>query len=609
MVCRFKFFYIGFFVFCSNLLFSMVPKDFHSFARPEEAIIKHLDLDIEVDFSRKIIHGKATIHISFSEGISEIWLDTKNLEIQKVQLDNGENADFKLLEEKQFLGTPLRISFIKGTKFIVITYTTSPQAAALQWLNPEQTEGKKYPFLFTQGQAILSRTWLPIQDSPGIRFSWSASVKVPRGYMALMSGTNPQKINPDGIYHFRMEKPVPAYLIALASGNIVFNQLGLRTGVYAEPEMIEKASFELVDTEEMLRTAEKLYGPYQWGRYDLIILPPSFPFGGMENPMLTFATPTIIAGDRSLTSLVAHELAHSWSGNLVTNSTWNDFWLNEGFTVYFERRIMEAIYGRDYSDMLSELGYQDLQKTLAELGHDSPDTKLKLNLENRDPDDGMNDIAYEKGYFFLKSIEILVGRSVFDKFLKSYFAEFGFRGIDTERFIEYLRNTLGREFNDDFQAENWIYKPGIPQNCPIPQSRHFDRIDQVRQDFLNGKDFIKDKNWTTHEWLYFIRKLPENISLESLKKLDEICHFSQSGNSEIQAAWFEKIIPTDYAGADIFIEKFLCRVGRRKFVLPLYKSMLKSQRHALRAVDIYKRARSGYHAVTAQSVDLLFKNK
>ena len=317
--------------------------DKHTYAKPD-ALITHLDWDATVDFGNKTITGIASFNIRTSQEASEIVLDTKDLDVSKVTVDGSQDpVQYSLGDPHQHMGQALRIPITPQTQTIQVYYQTRQGAEALQWLEPVQTAGKTHPFLFTQSQAILARSWIPIQDSPGIRFTYSAKVKVPSDLLALMSAENPTEMNQTGEYTFQMNQPIPAYLMALAVGNVTFSPVGERTGVYAEPSEIEGAVYEFGEMEDMLIAAEGLYGPYKWERYDLIILPPSFPFGGMENPRLTFATPTIIAGDRSLTSLVAHELAHSWSGNLVTNKTWNDFWLNEGFTSYFENRIMEAV--------------------------------------------------------------------------------------------------------------------------------------------------------------------------------------------------------------------------------------------------------------------------
>ncbi|MDX1583960.1 MAG: M1 family aminopeptidase/hydrolase, partial [Thermoanaerobaculia bacterium] len=416
--------------------------DPHSYSNPDEVVVRHLSLDLDVDFDRKVLDGLAELRIENLGESDRIVLDTRDLDILGVKLDDGTETEWYLGEGDPHLGRPLVVRLEPGTTGISIRYETSPEAAAVQWLSPEQTLGKTDPFLFTQSQAILARTWIPIQDTPGVRMTYDATVRVPEGLLALMSAENPTEDDPSGLYEFEMPQAIPSYLLALAVGDLEFRALGPKSGVYAEPPMIERAAWELADTPEMIEAAEALYGEYRWGRYDVLILPPSFPFGGMENPRLTFATPTIIAGDRSLVSLIAHELAHSWSGNLVTNATWDDFWLNEGFTNYFTSRIMEAVYGREYAEMLALLSMQDLQEEIEELGPESPDTYLKLDLEGRDPDEGMTDIAYEKGYFFLRLLEETFGREVFDDFLRRYFDRFAFHSMTTEGFVQYLEEEL-----------------------------------------------------------------------------------------------------------------------------------------------------------------------
>jgi leukotriene A-4 hydrolase/aminopeptidase len=585
------------------------PVDVHSFARPQEAVVKALDLHLKVDFKTKTLTGKASYVIENIKGVNRIFLDTRDLEIQKVTLDSQENeTPFAMGEEVEFLGRPLQIQIKPDTRIVNIYYKTSPDAAAVQWLSPRQTAGGKHPFLFTQSQAILARTWVPCQDGPGVRFTYRAKVEVPKELMAVMSATNPKHKSADGVYNFEMSRPIPSYLLALAVGDLKFKEIGPRTGVYAEPVTIEKAAYEFADMEKMLVAAEKLYGPYQWGRYDVIVLPPSFPFGGMENPELTFATPTILAGDRSLVSLVAHELAHSWSGNLVTNATWNDFWLNEGFTVYFERRIMEAIEGKDYAQMLEVLGYQDLQRELQNQGPTSDATKLKLDLKGKDPDDGMNQIAYEKGYFLLRTIESKVGRRKFDKFLKEYFTRFAFQSMTTEMFLNYIDSTLLKDEKKlQKTMERWIYEPGIPKKIVVATSERFGKVDEALAKYKKGKlpSHKKTAKWSSHEWLHFIRHLPKDMSIKDMTALDHAFHFTNSGNSEILAAWFEHVIRHRYEAAYPQLRKFMTSVGRRKFVLPLYKFLAATPDGKKMALSIYKDARPNYHAVTVSSVDEL----
>lgn len=596
--------------------------DHHTYAKPEEAVISHLDLDVSIDFEIKTITGTAAYTITKSKFTNEIILDTNGLTIKEVKDGFGNDLSFEVGEEKPFLGSPLIIQLKSTTSNISIGYTTSSDAEALQWLNPKQTADETSPFLFTQSQAILARSWVPVQDSPGIRFTYNAHVNVPTGMLALMSATNPTEVSENGQYDFVMDKAIPAYLLALTVGNITYQKLSDRTGVYAEPSVIKAAAYEFADMEQMVTAAEQLYGPYQWGVYDLIVLPPSFPFGGMENPMLTFATPTILAGDRSLVSLVAHELAHSWSGNLVTNATWDDFWLNEGFTVYFEQRIMEAVYGRDYSEMLALLSLQDLRSEVEEIagGERPEDTELKLNLEGRNPDDGMTAIAYDKGYYFLRLLEETVGREKFDIFLKDYFTSNAFHSMTTDEFITQLNTKLleknGIEVDEKLYTD-WIFGQGLPANCPQPESDRFKKVEEVLNSWLKGnsieelftpEDLIA-KRWSSHEWLHFLRNLPEDLTIEQMNALDLYFQFTYSRNSEILTAWMVHVIKHQYKPGYQNLEAFLINTGRRKFLSPLYAEMAKTDDGMKMAMEIYGKARPNYHFVSISTIDKMLNWK
>ena len=582
----------------------------HSFASPEESLITHLSWIAQVDFDNKQITAIATYDLKNASDADRFVLDIKGLEIEEVRVDGEPSKKWWLGPETEFLGQALEIEIMPTTKQVSIAYKTGEQADALQWLNPQQTAGKSQPFLFTQSQAILARTWIPVQDSPGVRFTYDAKVSVPKGLMAVMSASNPQAIDSSGNYEFVMNQPIPSYLMALAVGDLRFKAIGDRTAVYAEPSVIDAAAYEFEDMQKMLEAAEKLYGPYAWDRYDVLVLPPSFPFGGMENPRLTFATPTILTGDKSLTALIAHELAHSWSGNLVTNSTWNDFWLNEGFTVYFERRIMEAVYDKDYVDMLQVLGRQDLIKTMSQLGEDHPDTRLKLDLENRDPDDGMSDIAYEKGNAFLMMLEQATGRKVFDAFLNRHFSMNAFKTVSTETFLEHLKSDLlanDQKRYDELMIDQWIFEPGLPSNAVEIESKAFQEVETALNNWVVNDDLsaIDAEFWTTHHWLHFLRNMPDSISLAQLAKLDRAFDLTNTGNSEIAAEWFVLAIEHNYKAADKAIRAFLIEVGRRKFLVPIYEAMVKHDVNLDRAHSIYLEARDNYHSVSVNTIDEL----
>lgn len=588
-----------------------IAEDVHSYSEPNKARVTHLNWDAVVDFDNKVIQATANWDIQTSKDASKIVFDIYGLDIKSVRVD-GADTPFEIGSFDKELGSSLSINITPSAKQVSVIYETGDQAKALQWLEPSQTAGKEQPFLFTQSQAILARTWIPCQDGPGVRYSYDAKVKVPVGMLALMSADNPQEKNATGEYTFRMEQPIPSYLMALSAGDVIFKSLSDRTGVYAEPSILEGAVYEFDDLENMVQAAESLYGTYAWDRYDIIVLPPSFPFGGMENPRLTFATPTILAGDRSLVSLVAHELAHSWSGNLVTNSTWDDFWLNEGFTVYFEHRIMEKLYGRDYSEMLASLSRDGLLIEAAEMLKEVPnDTKLKLDLKGRNPDDGLTSIPYDKGYFFLRNIEETVGREMFDTFLKTYFDTFKFQVMDTEKFLTYLNsNLLTEEQATSLKIDDWVYGIGIPDNIPVVHSDRFKIVDGILSSYAETGTLAEKSvtdSWTTHEWLHFINHLPKDISHKSLAQLDNAYGFTKSQNSEISAAWFQPTIRNNYEAVYPRVEEFLVNVGRRKFLTPTYKALIESDKKDM-AIKIYEKARPNYHAVSRDTMDELLKS-
>lgn len=604
-------------------------RDLHSHGNPDQLRVTRVELDLATDFDRKEIKGTATLHFRRMPGSSPgtpLDLDTRGLAIDRVTAgltdDAMEEVRFELGGEHEgrvrteaeskldrLLGSRLRIFVPDDGTRVRIAYRTAPTAGALQWLDPPRTAGRQQPFLFTQSEAIHARSWIPLQDSPGVRITYGATIRVPRNLRAVMSADHLPGSGEAGVYRFEMPQPIPAYLIALAVGDLGVRELGPRTGVYAEPSVVGKAASEFVDTEAMIKAVESRYGPYRWGRYDLLVLPPSFPFGGMENPKLTFATPTILAGDRSLVSLVAHELAHSWSGNLVTNATWRDFWLNEGFTVYLERRIVEDVFGPERAAMEAVLGLRELREELA--AFPPRDQVLHIDLSDRDPDEGMTRIPYEKGALFLTTVEHVFGRDRFDAFLRAYFDHFAFQSITTADFEGYLHDHLLK--SDPVAAAKidvhaWLHEPGLPAGFPEPKAPQFTVVAAAARDWLDGKtaaDRLTTQGWSTHEWLHFLQALPLELPPEKMAALDQAFSFTASGNSEISQQWLLMAIRNHYTVADPRLEEFLTTIGRRKFLMPLYGELKKTPDGFARAKAIYAKARPFYHPIAVESVDRL----
>ena len=609
--------------------------DDHSYSNLREIHTTHLDLELEVNFQNKTIYGIAR-HTMNNNNTDTAIFDINGLLIQKVTLgtkNHEKETDFVIgnMDKDSILGQPLLVTTKNKTQQINIYYQTTENSAALDWLDSNLTSSKTKPFLYTQGQAILTRTWIPIQDSPSNRITYSAKVTVPKDLMAVMSAKNSKNKSVDGNYFFEMKKPIPSYLIALAVGDLSYQSLSQNTGFYCEPELAQTCLYEFQDLPKMMQAAEKIYGKYQWDQYDLLVLPYSFPFGGMENPMLTFVNPTIITGDRSLTSVIAHELAHSWSGNLVTNRTWNDFWLNEGFTVYFEQRIMEELYGKDVSNILANIEFYELQDELRTItkSKNPEDSRLFLNLKNRNPDDGLTDIAYVKGSFFLKTLEQKVGRNKFDEFINTYFQKYAFKTISSAEFVAYLEKNLLSRNKIDFNHKEWIYKEGLPKNCLQIKSVRLDKMNELANKFAQGEAIFKPvityekirikgrnkknrivnklerKDFIVQEWQTFIRALPKNISKEKLKIIDNNLGFKNCGNSEIMMEWYTKALENNYTEINGEIEDFVTKVGRRKYLMPIYAAMNSSNPKL--AESIFNKVKHRYHAVSRNSIEELLK--
>jgi aminopeptidase N len=582
---------------------STESRDPHSYAQPDKVRVTALDLDLSVSFNKHILSGSAVLDLEWLDPAArELVLDTNGLKIERVEDMSGKPKypplEFHLDKPDPMLGSALRIKMPRQAKRVYIAYSTSPDAAGLQWLDP---------IVYSQSESIAGRSWIPLQDTPSVRFSYTAHVTTPKALRAVMSANNDAKHALDGDFRFAMPQKIPSYLLALAIGDIAVKEIGPRSAVYAEPGTVAAAAKEFDDIEKMIVTTEKLYGPYRWDRYDILVLPPSFPFGGMENPRLTFATPTILAGDKSLVSVIAHELAHSWSGNLVTNAAWKHVWLNEGFTTYVQGRIVEAVYGKQQADEEFLVAANELRKAFETA---KPGEQLLVpDLDGKDADDSLSDVPYTKGSWFLQYLEGKFGRDTFDAFLRGYFDRFAFQSITTDQFVAYLKANLldktpGKVSMDEVNA--WLHQPGIPADAPLPASSAFAAQDKLREQFVAGKiDAAKldAKGWRTQEWQYFLDQLPPKLSLAQMKALDEAYHLTGTHNAEIAFRWYRLAIGSGYEAAYPAMREHMLRIGRRILVVPLYAELAKTPKGKTLAEKIYAEAKPGYHPMTRAAVE------
>ena len=587
--------------------------DQHSYAEPGKVRIKDLALELAVDFDKKQLGGSATYALDWLDPqATQLVLDTRDLTIEKVvgEREDGKWVDlaYDLAEAQPTLGSKLTIEAPERSQRIRVTYHTAPEASGLQWLTPAMTEGGEQPFMFSQSQQIHARSWVPLQDTPQVRFTYTAHVTSPEDVMVLMSADNDPQAERDGDYSFKMPQPIPSYLLAIAAGDLVFEPIGDRSGVWAEPAMVEKAAEEFADTEKMIDVTEELYGPYRWERYDMLVLPPSFPYGGMENPRLSFITPTVIVGDKSLVSLIAHELAHSWSGNLVTFATANHGWLNEGVTSYVEGRIVEALYGKERADMETVIARNALRETIGDMSDAAQSLAIRPGVQPAVDADG-SEVAYDKGAWFLSFLEQRFGRTEFDAFLREYFDHFAFQGIDSQTFIDYAEKNLLAKYPGKVtvaELEAWLYEPGIPASAPEITSPRLDAVDTARKAWLDGGELPAasvTNAWTTQEWVHFVEGLPETLTTEQLAALDKAYAFTGTANGEVAQRWYPLAVRSGYEEANEAIAAFLKRVGRRKLIMPTYDALVATPEGLALAERVMAEARPGYHPITTASVD------
>ena len=584
----------------------MAGLDPHSYCDDTQPEVASIDWRAEVDFTDHRLSAEVGITLR-EAGEGPIDLDTRDLIITAVTDDKGTPLPFTLAAPEPILGSRLRVTLPAGTRRFEITYTTSPTASALQFLGPEQTAGRVHPFLFSQCQAIHTRSVVPLQDTPRVRIRYRAELTVPRALQAVMAARFVDRNEGEEVatVHFQMDQPIPPYLFAFAVGDLAARDIGPRSRVWAEPSLVDKAAWEFDGVENMIARAESLFGSYDWQRFDILVLPPSFPYGGMENPRLTFLTPTLLAGDRSLVNVVAHELAHSWTGNLVTNASAEHFWLNEGFTVFAERRIVEALDGVEVAALHAALGRRELDKALGRFVDHPEYTRLHTHLTGIDPDDVFSEVPYEKGYLFLRAIEESVGREAFDKFLAAYIGRFRFRSITSDDFVALLEEQLPGAFAK-VNGKAWLEEGGLPARAPQPRSARLDALAKWSHD-IPPDDVAR--GFSPTEWQLYLSALPHPWEAGQAEALDARFALTKSGNYEVLVAWLGLAVSSGYAPVLGRVEEVLGEVGRMKYLRPLYLALVQRPDTRPLARRAFERWKSGYHPIAQHMVSgILAKN-
>ena len=582
----------------------MARLDPHSYADAEQPSVQLLTLDLQVDFENKALEGSAELQLDRAAD-GPVDLDTRDLSIQAVEDAEGQPLQYTLHPSEGFMGARLTVQ--ASGDAIVIRYRTSPTASALQWLLPAQTDGGALPYMFTQCQAIHARSVTPCQDSPRVRQQMKVKLRVPKALTAVMAAADRGR-REDGEWaehNFFMPQRIPSYLLAFAVGDLASQDVGPRTRIWAEPGVLQAAAWEFGEVDAILGAAEALFGTYPWERFDMLVMPPSFPYGGMENPRLTFLTPTLLAKDRSLVNVVAHELAHSWTGNLVTNASMNDFWLNEGFTVYAERRILEALEGAESCALHRALGLQALQRDMARLEVQDPKlTRLENKLDGVDPDDVYSVVPYEKGYLFLMRIEQVVGRPAFDAFIQEYIQRFAFTSITTADFVQFLKQALPKAVAE-VDIEAWLHGAGLPADAPMATSDQLDRLRDLAQR-LGEEPHPPEAELSTlsgDEWQVLLSLAPHDVPTATCAWLDETFGLSKKGNYEILVSWLSIAIHSGYDAVWPVAKATLQTVGRGKYLRPLYTALAGQGDAGLSfAKEVFESARAGYHPVAQQMV-------
>ncbi len=589
-----------------------LQKDIFSSSEPKRITTHHIDLDLMVDFATKTLQGKATLQLENLSGTRQLVLDTRGLEISLVTAD-GVSTPWQLGETTAD-GRPLVIDITSATRAVTVQYSTRPEADGLFWMQPAQTTGRVSPYLYSQNEPDSARSWIPLQDTPSVRITYNAVVRVPAGMMALMSAENPTSLRADGVYSFRMDQPIPSYLIALAVGRLQFRALDERTGIYAEPELLNTAVNELHYIPDMVDAAEKLLTPYPWKRYDVLLMPPTYIVGGMEHPRLNFLNPAVVTGNLPAqvvpSSLVAHELAHSWAGDLVTLSTWSDVWLNEGITSYLTLRILEEVDGRGRA----EHGYFADRSTYESIVASNPTphtTMLHRPFRTGErPGSAFSSTAYIKGDLFIKTLEDIAGRIELDRFLKLWFEALAFRWADDRMFIRLFEaSVLARQpqLRDTVRLEQWIYESGLPANVTAPlTSTLYQSAAAAASSFRGGRnasEFAK-VGWRVLDLDLFLRIAIVDVE----RRMTEVdAAFALSTWTTPPLIWMQASARTGYLPARAAIERVLSRGGPNSWVTSLYENLYYTPASREFARQMYEKYRDRYDPSVQSYVDRLMR--
>ncbi|XP_055641440.1 leukotriene A-4 hydrolase [Toxorhynchites rutilus septentrionalis] len=601
------------------------PIDPSSYSNAHELIVRHVDLDWTVNFENSTLSGTVSLHFkTLKDDIEEIFLDANELSIAsmvvkttagEVPLNWDVGSYVENIGSKLTIYLPMKTS---GEFTVRIEYETSPKASALQWLTAEQTFGKKHPYLFSQCQAIHARSIVPCQDTPAVKFTYNATLHYPQGVTGLMSAVK-TKSDP-GVSYFHQSIPIPSYLLAIVVGALVEKPIGPISSVWAEQEQVDEAAEEFSQTAEFIAKAEEICGPYVWGRYDLLVMPPSFPFGGMENPCLTFVTPTLLAGDKSLATVVAHEIAHSWTGNLVTNKNFEHFWLNEGFTVFVEGKIVGRLFGNTSRDFHSLHGLSELTDCIkTQLASTPALTKLVVDLSECSPDDAFSTVPYIKGSTFLRYLEdLLGGPEKFEPFFRSYLNKFKNQSIMTNEFKKALydwfrEDPSNEEYLERIDWDRWLFGEGMPPVIPNYDRTLLDACQKHAKLWAENEleivasSPILSETLSSIQVIEFLAQLLEkktlkDLTAEKIALLDKTYRIHETKNAEIRFRFVRLFIRARMMDKMDEILTFLNSNFRMKFVRPIYKELAGWPEARPIAIDNYKKVKDQMMSVCAYTV-------